>query len=145
MRGVREKARVVLAWLSYALAIVGGAAIMSTFVGGLVAGFFGMLPWTWLPLVPIVVGIGLTIRDLARDAEPNMVSLLVALILPSVSLAAPGRLSEAVRNVGQTMLGYLQSHMAEWLGTASMLGIAAACAAGALVLANGMVAKGKWV
>lgn len=134
MRG-REKLTKILAWTSFVLAVVGGAALSVTFVGSMITGVVRWLP-PWMATVAFVVGVALVALDLAMDGVPNRPAVWLAILLPSVGLAIPGQLSSSVRDGSNTALQWFSGWAGSWLGTTSSYVLAGAGIAVALVLAR---------
>lgn len=138
----KEKGRKALAWISYGLAVVGGAALAATFVGGLIAGFIGFFPG-WVAIVVFTGGFVAMAIDLFIDGEPNQVALYTAMLLPSVARAVPGRLSATVTDLSHQALAQVNATLGAWLGTSSALGLAIACVVVALLMARRVVTKSR--
>lgn len=144
MRGggfAREKGILALAWISYGLAVAGGAAITATFAGSIIAGFVGFFP-DWVAIVGFLAGFVVMVIDLIVDGTPNRAAVGIAIVLPSVARAVPGKLSETVTNLSNAILAQINEALGVWLGTTSALGIAAAAVVASLLVARRVVAKG---
>jgi hypothetical protein len=142
MRGFgREKGIQALAWISYGLAVVGGAAISATFLGGWISGIIGIFPG-WLAIVMFVGGFIAMAVDLFVDGTPNRLAIWTGILLPSVARAVPGKLSDTVTQVSGQALAQVNQSLGVWVGTSSSLGLAAAAVVASLLVARRVVAKG---
>jgi len=131
----KEKVRLVLSWVAYGFALAGGAAIAATFVGDVLAGLVGLFPG-WVAIIVFVAGIIATGIDLFLDSEPNKVALYVAMVLPSVARAVPGKLSDAVTSALNHALSQVTNALGAWLGAGSAFGFAVTLIAVALLMAR---------
>ena len=85
-----------LAWLSLALAVVGGITATATWVGTVIAAVVGVF-WAWVAFVLIVV-VGLSVvLDVVLDGIPNRKAIYGAIVWPSLWLAIQGRLGTTIR------------------------------------------------
>lgn len=133
-----------MAWTSFALSIVGGAAATSTFVSDMVVGVFGWLgKWGEVAAaVALVVGVLLLVRDIAMDWEPNYTALIVAASIGTVARACSGGLSRWVTGHSQQALAWFDNTLGGWLPNGATGLVVMACAfAGAFVLAQRTVSK----
>lgn len=143
MRGnVRQKGVLALAWISYALAVVGGAFLTATFVGSWIVGLVGWFPG-WVAAVAFAGALIAMVVDLWVDGEPNRLALWMAMVIPSLAMAVPGRLGESVRDVSDEIRSAVTSGMTEWLGTSSVYAIAFASVVVAMLIARRVVTKGR--
>jgi hypothetical protein len=136
----KEKGRQALAWISFGLAVVAGAAAAGTFIGGMIAGVVGFFPgWVGALLCAgLIIGIAI---DVFIDSEPNRVALFGMMLLPSLARAVPGQLGDTVTNAATTLLVQVQSALGQWLGLTTAVGIALGSAAIALLMARRVIAK----
>jgi hypothetical protein len=138
----KEKGRKALAWISFGLAVIAGAAIVATFVGGFIAGLVGWFP-SWVAIAAFAGAFVAMAIDLFVDGEPNQVALYSAMALPSLARAVPGRLSDTVTQMSGQALSQVNKSLGEWLGTSSAVGVAIACVVVSLLMARRVVAKGR--
>lgn len=138
MRGGNWKDKAIkgLAWASFVLAVIAGAALTDTFIGGTVAGGIGWLP-NWVAILLLIAGAVAAAVDLFVDGVPNRTAIGIAIALPSVARAVPGRLSDQVTGLSRQMLDHANSGgLGAWVGTTSALGLAVAVAAAAWIIAR---------
>jgi hypothetical protein len=143
---VRQKGVTAMAWLSFLLAIVGGAALTATFVSSWAVAIVGWIPghtYTHaIALIVLVVEVVLLIRDIWMDGEPNHVALWVAITAPTVARMVSGKLAAKVSHLSHQLLEQLNPTLTGWLGTTAALAIAGATIAAAMVLAQRAVSRG---
>lgn len=138
---LRGRGTLVLAWISWGLALGGGSAIASTFIGRLIGGFVGIFPG-WVAVLLFTLGaVGMFI-DLLVDGVPNRLAIWMAIVLPSVARAVPGKLSATFTNLSSSLLSAINQWLGEWVGTTATLGVAVATVGVALLIARRVVAKG---
>lgn len=135
-KGVKQ-----LAWVSFGLAVIGGAALMVTFVGRLIAGVVGMFP-AWVAGAALLIGAVVIVLDLWLDGTPNQAAILAAILLPSVSLAAGGSFGAAVRDGAGRVSGSVSGYAGALIGNGSPLVLAAVGVIGALLMAKRVIKKG---
>lgn len=140
MAAIREKGRKGLAWFSFVLAAVGGAAVAVTFVGGIIAGILGFF-WWWTAPAALLAAVALIVRDLWMDGEPNFIALFSAMAIPSLARAAPGRFGNAISDASGKILAQADRAMGEWFGTLAPIGIAGMCILVSLLLGQRMVSR----
>jgi hypothetical protein len=142
MRGSgRERGRRILAWLSFGFAVVGGAALVGTFIGGAVVDVMGFLPG-WVRIAAftgVFIAMGV---DLLVDGEPNQVALYAAMALPSMATAVPGRLSGTVATASHQLMVQVNHGLGQWLGTVAGLGLAVTCLVVSVLIGRRVIAKG---
>jgi hypothetical protein len=85
----KQKGIKALAWISFILAVTGGAAVAGTFLGDWVSGLIGFFPG-WIGVVILAGAFTAMAIDLFVDGIPNQVALYTAMALPSVARAVPG-------------------------------------------------------
>jgi hypothetical protein len=137
----KEKGIKALAWISYGLAVISGAALVTTFLGGWITGFVGLFPG-WVAAIAtaaLVVGMGI---DLFIDGIPNQVALYSAMLIPSLARAVPGKLGDTVGNLSAQLRDSVNGSLSTWLGVSSSLGVAIGCAVIALLMARRVIQKG---
>ena len=130
-----------LAWISYGLSVVAGAALASTFVGDMIAGAIGFFP-PWLGSVLLAGGTVAMAIDLFVDGVPNLVALYTAMTLPSVARSVPGRLGDEVTRLTDNLRDQVNMGLSTWLGVSSAVGVALGCTVVALLIARRVIAKG---
>jgi hypothetical protein len=138
----KEKGIKALAWISYGLAVVGGAALAATFLGGWISGLVGIFP-NWVAIVAFVGAFVAMAVDLFVDGIPNQMALYTAIALPSLARAVDGRLSDTVTQVSGQALAQVNNSLGVWLGTSSALAVAAVAVVASLLVARRVVAKGR--
>ena len=138
----KEKGIKALAWISYGLAVVGGAALAATFLGGWISGLVGIFP-NWVAIVAFVGAFVAMAVDLFVDGIPNQMALYTAIALPSLARAVDGRLSDTVTQVSGPALAQVNNSLGVWLGTSSALAVAAVAVVASLLVARRVVAKGR--
>jgi hypothetical protein len=140
---VRETGVKGMAWLSFALAVIGGAALTATFLSDWTVALFQALPDGWThtaALVALGVGVAMLVRDLWMDSTPNHPALYVAIALPTVARAVSGKLSAKVTELSHDVMDkVVGGGLGEWAGTTAALGIAAFTIAVSIVLAQRVV------
>lgn len=129
-----------LAWISFGFAIVGGAALASTVVGGFIRSALGIFPDWVAPLAAAGAAVAMGI-DLFVDGEPNKIALYMAIALPSLAAAVPGKLGDTVSNLAGQALSSVNGGLTSWLGVTSSLAIAATCVVVSLLMARRVVTK----
>lgn len=137
----KEKGIKALAWISFVLAAVGGAALAGTFLGGWVAGILGFFP-DWVGILALTGAFVALAIDLFVDGIPNQVALYTAMTLPALGRSVPGRLGDTVTDMSQQLLASLNGALGEWLGTTSTVGLAVVSVAVSLLMARRVVRKG---
>ncbi len=140
-KAVREKGVKALAWANMAVAVLGGALAVDTWIGELIARILSATPWPWLPpvlLFAAVVGIGL---DLFLDGVPNQVAIGGALLAPSLAGATPGRLGSTITEWSGAFLDWMSAPLQQWVGTGSSTGLAMACIVASALMARRVVRK----
>ncbi len=140
--GNKEKGIKALAWISYGLAVIGGAALAATFVGGMVANVVGFFP-NWVAIVLFAGAFVAMAVDLFVDGIPNQVALYTAIVLPSLARSVPGKMSGTVTDMSRQALDQANAALGVWLGTSSALGLAAVAVVVSLLMARRVVAKGR--
>lgn len=138
---VRERGTLILAWISWFMAAAGGSAIAATFIGGAISGTIGIFP-AWIATVAFGVGVVAMALDMVLDGIPNRLAIWMAITLPSVARAVPGRLSAEVTHISQQILAAINQWLGVWVGTTSTIGVAAAAVGIALLMARRVIAKG---
>lgn len=136
----KERGREILAWTSFGLAVIGGAALTSTFVGGLVAGVVGFFP-SWVAIAGFAGALSAMAMDLFVDGEPNRIALVTAAVLPSLARAVPGKLGLTVTQASAQALAHVNDALGEWLGVRSALGLAVSCIVVAILMSRRVIAK----
>jgi hypothetical protein len=143
VQAVQDKGIQILAWSSFGFAAIGGTAASGTFVGDTIRTVLDILPWEWVPVAGLIGLAGATAVDLFMDATPNRVALYSAIAIPSVATAAPGKLGDTLTDGANTAMDWVDTSLAEWLGTQSSVGIAITCVVASLILARRVVKTSK--
>lgn len=131
----------VLAWISEAAALVGGAALMTTFAGGWIAALVGLFPG-WVASAALGIGVLAGGLDMALDGIPNRLAIWMSILLPSMALAVGGKLGATVRDVAHSISAAANQEMGSWLGQKSTVAIAAFGITAALLMAKRVIRKG---
>lgn len=137
----KEKGVKALAWISFVLAAVGGAALASTFLGTWTAAFLNIFP-AWVAVLVLAAGVVGMAIDLFVDGIPNQMALYTAIALPTLARSTPGRLGNTVTDLSSRLLDSLQGALGTWLGTSSAMGMACVSVAVSLLMARRVVRKG---
>lgn len=122
----KDKMTKGLAWSSYTLAVVAGALLASTFIGGFVDNVLGFIPWDWIPVAILAALFVLTAIDLLMDGVPNRVAMYCTIAMPSVARAVSGSLGNNIESWAGTVRDQLQGNLSDLLGTTSAIGLAVA-------------------
>lgn len=138
---LHQRGIVALAWISYLLAVVAGAALVDTWVGGIVTWAVGVFPVAVAALA-LVAGTVAMLIDLLVDRIPNRLAVWMALVLPSVAAAVDGRLATTVTSISRALLEQVGAGLGTWIGDASSLGVALGAAVASLLVARRVIAKG---
>jgi hypothetical protein len=142
MRVPGEKLSDGLAWLAFLLAVIGGFAATSSFIGDLFVAGVHIGPW-WLPLALGVVGFLFIIGDLIEDGVPDRLrTVYITILWPSTWLAIEGKFGKLLNSWIVSMNKMLDSKLAVWVsdnpkaqGTI-MTGVAAVAISFAVVWAH---------
>ncbi len=140
--GNKEKGVKALAWISFALAAVGGAAVAATFLGGWIANVVGIFPDFIAVLLFAGLLVGLAV-DLFNDGVPNQLALYAVMVLPSLARSVPGQVGDSVSEFSNQILAQVSSGARQWLGVSAAIGIAAVAIGVSLVMARRVVTKGR--
>lgn len=138
----KQKGIKALAWISFILAVTGGAAVAGTFLGDWVSGLIGFFPG-WIGVVILAGAFTAMAIDLFVDGIPNQVALYTAMALPSVARAVPGKLGDTVTDLSRQLLSSVNGALGVWLGTSSAIGLAITCVVVSLLMARRVIAKGR--
>lgn len=138
----KEKGIKALAWISFVLAAVGGAALAGTFLGDWISALLGFFP-DWVGILVLTGAFVALAIDLFVDGIPNQVALYTAMSLPAVARAVPGRLGDTVTDLSRQLLASLNGALGEWLGTTSTVGLAVVSVAVSLLMARRVIAKSR--
>lgn len=130
-----------LAWISFGLAVVGGAALASMFIGDMIAGLIGFFP-PWLGSVMLAGGVVGMAIDLFVDGIPNRVALYTAMTIPSIARSVPGRLGDEVTRLSENLRAQVELPLGVWLGVASTTAVAIGCVVVSMLMARRVIAKG---
>jgi hypothetical protein len=129
-----------LAWLSLVCAVIGGSAASACWVGGLVKGVAGALPFHIGLTVAVILAIA-GICDLLADLFPNRSAVYAAIFLPSLFLLVGGSLGHQVHGWSDAINAWSHHNMGALLGQGSATAVATLFITGAVVLSNKVVAK----
>jgi len=140
---VRQRGDMILAWISFGLAVVGGALAASTGVGEFVHTVLHGLPWHWLPGVGLAAAFVTIAIDLFRDGDPNQAAVAAAILLPSVAAATGGSLGRWVIHSSAALAHWTLPHMQAWVGTSSSVGLALGAIAIASVVSSRVVKRSR--
>lgn len=131
----KNKATKGLAWFAFVLAVAAGSALTGTFAGDWVSGIVGFLP-NWITVPLLIGGFLWVLGDLFADGIPNKPALYLAMLLPSWSLGLSGRLADQVQGWSGQVLDRIDSSLGTWVGTGSVLVLAASVVVASLVIAR---------
>lgn len=140
--GGGTKGKKALAWISFFLAIVAGAAFAVGGLGDLLNGLLNMFGVDWLAALVFMIALGSMLVDIIVDRIPNQVAMWMAMVVPALAQSVPGKLSETVQNLYDQILTQVQSGLSAWLGVASTWGIAIVSAVLAFLVGRRVLAKG---
>ena len=138
----------ILAWISFAFAIIGGAALQATFVGAGVEWSFLALP-AWIGILALAGGLVAAAVDILVDGIPNRLAVAVAILIPSVAAGVHGEhgstsgMAAAVKSTTSTVFGASTGQIAGMLGTRSAISIAIVACAVALLVSRRVMKKGS--
>lgn len=139
----------VMAWVSFGFAIVGGAALLGTFIGSLF-GWFGSLsisiydvPVITAALVIGIVVLGLAgLRDIVQDGVPNRTAVWAAILVPCLARGAGGSFATKTATASQQVVTEASVHTAGLFNGPPAYLLAIIGVLGALVLAKRSVKPG---
>ena len=143
MARIRHRGDMILAWVSFALAVVGGALAAGTGIGTFVRTVLRGIPLHWLPAVALCVAFVGVALDLFRDGEPNQVAVAGAVVMPSIAAATGGGLAHWMIHQSDTLAHWMLPHIEGWAGTTSATGLALGAIAVALVVSSRVVKRGR--
>jgi hypothetical protein len=129
-----------LAWLSLTCGVIGGAAASACWVGGLIKGVAGALPFHIGLTVAVILAIA-GICDLLSDMVPDRFAVYAAIFLPSLFLLVGGSLGAKVHGWSDAINAWSHQTMGALLGEGSATAVATLFIAGAVVLSKKVVAK----
>jgi len=154
LRNMQAKGVKALAWISFGLAICGGAALAGTAPGGWIVSVLGWFP-DGVSIFILVIGLGGVAIDVFCDMEPNMVAIWGAVLLPSVAAAVinnqsgpedmkpqGAKLGTTVSDGSGTILDALNGWSHSWIGGISTITLATTLIALAFVMARRVITKG---
>lgn len=127
----------ILAWVSFLVGTVGGAAAAATWIGSLIGAPFHWWGWAQVLLkVILFVGTVGMILDAANDLKPDRFAVWMAILLPSLAAATSGKLAATIRQAADWLLAQVSPSLTGWIGTSSKTVIAIVCIAVALAMAK---------
>ena len=124
-----------LAWLSLTCGVIGGAAASACWVGGLIKGVAGALPFHIGLTVAVILAIA-GICDLLADLFPNRFAVYAAIFLPSLFLLVGGSLGAKVHGWSDAINAWSHQNMGALLGEGSATAVATLFITAAVVLSN---------
>lgn len=140
-RVVHDRATVILAWVSFALAIAGGALAADMWIGRFIHNLIGMFP-NWLAILALVgVFFGMAL-DVILDLEPNRFAIFAAIILPSLAGCTNGKLAATIDRWSADLLHFIDRDLSGWLGTSSSTALALAAILVSWLIARRVVKRG---
>jgi hypothetical protein len=108
------KAKRGLAWLAFALAIIGGVTATASWIGAAVAGAAGLFLW-WVPLA-LMVAVGLlVVGDVLGDGIPNRRAIYGVILWPSLMLSVEGKLGHTLQGWITKTNAYLDRSLGGWI------------------------------
>lgn len=139
--GTKAKIRISMAWTSFIFAIAGGAATAMTIVGTFARWCFSAGP-TWLPVVPLILGLGIVFADILKDGEPNRWAVSMAIVLPSVALCVSAKVGEKASGFSRTVLDHINDFLTDFTGSIPLNAVAIILVGLAMIFSRRFVAKG---
>jgi hypothetical protein len=142
-----------LCWTSFIFALVGGAAMLGTFVGDLFGWAGGLKGITikGVPVITLVLIVGIVIlglaglRDILRDNVPNRTAVWAAILVPCLARGAGGWFATKTGATSQQVVAQASPHAAGAFNVPLLYILAIVGVLGALVLAKGSVKPGSGV
>lgn len=140
-----------LCWTSFIFALVGGAAMLGTFVGDFFGWFGGLtgIAIKGVPVITLVMIIGIVIlglaglRDILRDNIPNRTAVWAAILVPCLARGAGGWFATKTAATSQQVVAQASPHAAGAFNVPLLYTLAIVGVLGALVLAKGSVKPGQ--
>jgi hypothetical protein len=132
---LRSRGVQLMAWLSFALAVIGGTTGGAIWIGDAVSGFLTGI-WDFLPLVIFIPVLIASAWDLFSDLIPDRPAVWAALLLPSVGQGLPGKFGALVKGLMADLNGWAKGFTAEWFGPIGLGVVCLLATVCALVLAN---------
>jgi hypothetical protein len=145
-RPIQKVGRVVLSiagWFSAAFAVVGGTLAIGTPIGDFVRTVIGFTKG-WAPIVVIialVVGIVLSVIDIAADGTPNQWVVITGALAPSVSSAFPTGLGQGIVDFGRWLTEIFNRWLFTMAGNQTTFALSLACLVAAGVIAVAVLSK----
>lgn len=141
IRAAQSKGVFVLSWITFLIALVGGAFVAEIFVGDFIQTILEALPWAWLPPVLLIVLVLGTAVDLFLDLTPNQMAVTSALLAPAVATAVDGKLGDKVSEWSEAAQGWVNGALVEWTGETSAVGLAVACIVATFLMSRRVIRK----
>lgn len=98
----------VFAWVSFVLAVVGGAGLVGVGLG------------TAVMVIAVLAALVLIGIDLAKDGIPNQYAVIGAFILPSLIVSIDGRFPAWLSARLADLWGWAEGHAGAWVGTTTV-------------------------
>ncbi|PWR08556.1 hypothetical protein DKT68_15175 [Micromonospora acroterricola] len=103
----------VLAWICFALAVIGGAGLVGVGLGSTVM------------VIAIIAALAIIGIDIAKDRVPNQYAVIGAFVLPSLIVSIDGTIPRWISDRLAQLWGWAENHLGDWVGT-STVGLALA-------------------
>jgi hypothetical protein len=139
--GFKEKGIKGLAWTSFVLAVVGGAALAVSFVGNWITAGLDMFP-AWVRGIGLFAAVVAIAIDLFVDGIPNQVAVYSAIAIPVVAKSTSGALASNVTQLSNQLLTSANAQLGAVIGTTVPLAMGVAAVAASLLVARRVIAKG---
>lgn len=132
---VNAMSGLTLGWLSFAAAVVGGTAAVTTFPGSIIKNVASVLPYHAGIAIAVVLTL-MGIADLWRDLIPNRFAVTAAALAPSLWQVVGGKAGNAAHGWTAHINTWAQNNMLKMLGEGSIGAVAVLCLAAAFILAH---------
>jgi len=96
------------AWVSFVLAVIGGAGLVGVGLG------------TAVMVIAVLAALALIAIDLAKDGIPNQYAVIGAFVLPSLIVSIDGRFPDWLSARLGDLWGWASDHIGEWVGTTTV-------------------------
>ncbi|WP_030487254.1 hypothetical protein [Micromonospora chokoriensis] len=141
MKSLRQKGVKTLAWLSFGIAFLGGAFGAETFVGDVIETVLEALPWSWLPILLLIVAVVGSLIDAFIDGTPNWFAVISAIVAPSIATAVDGKFGDTISSWADSSQVWVNEALTEWTGEQSAVGLTLACIVASLLMARRVIKK----